>query len=447
VSNATWNHSEQSEQSVLGGLLLDNSALDKVGDLLAEGDFYFQAHRPIFRQIQRLIEAGKPADVLTVVERLQAHGELEAVGGAGYVSGLAVNTPSAANIRRYAEIVRERSVLREVYGASTSTIEDVTASNGKDATDVLDAAQSRLLSIRDRTVRGRSDFITVREAITSAVEFIDEQYQRGGNDVVGIPTGFVDFDRMTTGMEPGQLIILAGRPSMGKSALAVNILEHAARATNKWGVMFSLEMGGRELAMRMLASEAAINMQRLKVGRITDEDWKRLSGALATLETLPVAINEAPGLTIMQLRSLARRAKRERGDLSLIVVDYLQLMPGASEDANRATQLSDISRGLKLLAKELDVPIIALSQLNRELEKRTNKRPIMSDLRDSGAIEQDADMILFVYRDEVYHPESADAGSAELIVAKQRNGPIGTVRLAFFGQHARFSNYRHEARA
>lgn len=440
-----WGHSIEAEQSVLGGLLLDNSAYDRVADLVVEADFFSGDHRLIFRATIGLIENNRPADALTVADALERLGRLKDMGGRAYLGNLAMNTPSAANIRRYAEIVVERSIMRSLYRASQSIIESVMNSKGREIGDLLDSAQALIMSIREKKVPGHSDFESLHHVMAGVVDFVDTQharYEAGEiNEVTGLPTGFIDLDRMTSGLHPGQLIILAARPAMGKSALSLNISEYAAKTSKKPVVFFTMEMGNREQGLRMLASGARINTQRLVTGRLNNDEWERIVGAVDAISDCPIVLCEQGGLSIGELRALARRAKREYSDLGLVVVDYLQLMVGGDSEANRSAQLSEISRGLKLLAKELNVPVIALSQLNRELEKRPNKRPVMSDLRDSGAIEQDADMILFIYRDEVYHQDSPYAGTAEIIVAKQRNGPTGTVRLTFRKDHTRFENY------
>jgi replicative DNA helicase len=437
-----WSHSIEAEQSVLGALMLDNVAFDRVADLISERDFYTREHRAIFRAIAKLIDAGKGADVVTVTERLTAENAQEFGKVASYLGMLAQETPSALNIRRYAELVRERSILRRLFGAAQDTCVAVANFGGRDAGVLLDEAQARIMEISEHRV-GREDFQPASQVLAQAFEFIDHQYHRDDpNAPTGVPTGFIDLDSMTSGLHPGQLVILAARPAMGKSALALNITEHAASVTGKWALFFTLEMGNREQALRMIAAGAGINVQRLVTGRLYDEEWSQLSAAVSRMHDLPIAFNEQAGLTVMELRALARRAMREHpGGLSLVVVDYLQLMLASDNEANRAMQLAEISRGLKLLAKELQVPVIALSQLNRDLEKRTNKRPVMSDLRDSGALEQDADVILFIYRDEVYNASTEYKGSAEIIICKQRNGPVGMVRLAFRADHTRFENY------
>lgn len=446
---SAWAYSLPAEQSVLGGLLLSNEALDAVSDILSEADFYTLDHRAIFRAIVDLVGAGRPADLVTVAERMLALDPqaLEKMGGSGYLAGLAQNTPSASNVRRYAELVRERSLLRRLAGAATEIGDAVRQTRGRGARELVDHAEQLILQVGAQRTPGLADFKTMREVLGAAFQFIDTQYQRhqdsgDANWVPGLTTGYVDLDKQTGGLHPGQLIIVAGRPSMGKSTLALNMSEHAARASRKWVLFFTIEMGSREQGLRVLAANAKVNLQRMFSGRLYDQEWPRVSAATGALVDLQVAFNEQAALSVGELRALSRRGSRELGPICLIVVDYLQLMIAGENETNRANQLAEISRGLKLLAKELGVPVIALSQLSREVEKRVNKRPVMSDLRDSGALEQDADAIFFIYRDEVYHPNSTqDRGVAEVIIAKQRNGPVGTVRLSFRADHTRFQNY------
>ena len=435
-------HSVEAEQSVLGGLLLDNSAWDRCADLVGERDFYRHDHRLIYRHINKLVEASKPADVITVAESLELSGEIANVGGLAYLGALAKNTPSAANIRRYAEIVRERSVMRKLVEVGTAISDSAYSPGGRDARQLLDEAESKVFEIAEAGARGQQGFVELQPLLTQVIERIDELYHRdNASDVTGTPTGFTDLDSMTSGLQPGDLVIIAGRPSMGKTALALNIAEHVG-VDNRMPVgIFSMEMGGTQLAMRMLGSVGRLDQHRLRTGRLRDEDWPRLTHAVGKLNDAPIHIDETPALTALELRARARRLHRQYGKLGLIVVDYLQLMSSTSQGENRATEISEISRSMKALAKELQVPLIALSQLNRSLEQRPNKRPVMSDLRESGAIEQDADLILFIYRDEVYNPDSQDKGIAEIIIGKQRNGPIGTVRLTFLGEHTRFQNH------
>ncbi|TWG79640.1 primary replicative DNA helicase [Cupriavidus gilardii J11] len=435
-------HSIEAEQSVLGGLLLDNSAWDRIADFLSQADFYRFDHRMIFQCIARLISDTKPADVVTVYEMLQVAGKAEEVGGLAYLNSLAQNTPSAANIRRYAEIVRERSVLRKLVTVADEIATSAFAPKGREVRELLDEAESKVFAIAEEGARGQKGFQEIQPLLTQVVERIDELYHRDATtDVTGVPTGFIDLDRMTSGMQPGDLIIVAGRPSMGKTAFSLNIGEHVAVEQGLPVAVFSMEMAGTQLAMRMLGSVGRLDQHRLRTGRLLDEDWPRLTHAIQRMNDAQLFIDETPALNPMELRARSRRLARQCGQLGLIIIDYLQLMSGSGGGENRATEISEISRSLKGLAKELNCPVIALSQLNRSLEQRPNKRPVMSDLRESGAIEQDADVILFIYRDEVYNPDSQDKGTAEIIIGKQRNGPIGTVRLTFLGQFTKFDNF------
>ena len=435
-------HSIEAEQSVLGGLLLDNAAWDRIADFLSEADFYRFDHRMIFQSIARLISDTKPADVITVYEMLQVAGKAEEVGGLAYLNSLAQNTPSAANIRRYAEIVRERSVLRKLVTVADDIATSAFAPKGREVRELLDEAESKVFAISEEGSRGQKGFQEIQPLLTQVVERIDELYHRDTTtDVTGVPTGFIDLDRMTSGMQPGDLIIVAGRPSMGKTAFSLNIGEHVAVEQGLPVAVFSMEMAGTQLAMRMLGSVGRLDQHRLRTGRLLDQDWPRLTHAIQRMNDAQLFIDETPALNPMELRARSRRLARQCGQLGLIIIDYLQLMSGSGGGENRATEISEISRSLKGLAKELNCPVIALSQLNRSLEQRPNKRPVMSDLRESGAIEQDADVILFIYRDEVYNPDSQDKGTAEIIIGKQRNGPIGTVRLTFLGQFTKFDNF------
>lgn len=435
-------HSVEAEQSVLGGLLLDNAAWDRIADFLSQGDFYRYDHRIIFEHIGRLIASTRPADVVTVYEALTTSGKAEEVGGLAYLNALAQNTPSAANIRRYAEIVRDRAVLRRLVSVADEISADAFNPQGKEVRQLLDEAESKVFSIAEEGARGNQGFLEIGPLLTQVVERIDTLYHTANpSDVTGTPTGFVDLDRMTSGMHGGELIIVAGRPSMGKTAFSMNIGEYVAVEYGLPVAVFSMEMPGTQLTMRMLGSIGRLDQHRMRTGRLTDEDWPKLTHAVQKMSEAQLFIDETGCLNPMELRSRARRLARQCGKLGLIIVDYLQLMSGSSAGENRATEISEISRSLKSLAKELDVPVIALSQLNRGLEQRPNKRPVMSDLRESGAIEQDADVILFIYRDEVYNPDSPDKGTAEIIIGKQRNGPIGPVRLTFLGQYTKFDNF------
>jgi len=434
-------HSVEAEQSVLGGLLLDNSAWDRIADRLAGEDFYRHDHRLIFQHVSRLIEQSRPADAITVFEALQTSGKAGEAGGLAYLNALAQNTPSAANIRRYAEIVRERAVLRRLVSVGEEVAAAALNPQGRDAKQILDEAESKVFQIAEQGARDRGGFVKLEALLTGVVERIQELFERASpSDVTGVPSGFTDLDAKTAGFQEGDLIIIAGRPSMGKTALALNIGQHVAIDLGMPVAVFSMEMAAEQLALRLLGSVGRIDAHRLRTGRLTDEDWPKLTEAIERMHAAPLHIDETPALNALELRARSRRMAREYGKLGLIIVDYLQLMSASSVGENRATEISEISRSLKSLAKELRVPVIALSQLNRTVEQRTDKRPVMSDLRESGAIEQDADVILFIYRDEVYNPDSPDKGIAEIILGKQRNGPIGRVQLRFGGEHTRFDN-------
>jgi replicative DNA helicase len=435
-------HSLEAEQSVLGGLLLENAAADRISDILRGEDFYNDPHRVLYKAIIDLIAENKPADVVTVNEALASLKKLDYVGGMAYLGALVENVPTAANIRRYAEIVRERAILRRLAAAGGEIADAAYNPMGRSVREILDGAETKVFEIAEHGARGQQGFQEIRGLLTQVVERIEYLYHRDNpSDVTGIATGFTDLDRMTSGLQEGDLIVIAGRPSMGKTSLALNIGEHIALSSKMPVAIFSMEMGATQLAMRIVGSAGRLDQQRIRTGRLSNEDWERLSTVLGRLNDAPIHIDETPALNALELRARARRLSRQYGGkLGAIVVDYLQLMQAVGEGENRATEISEISRSLKALAKELKVPVMALSQLNRSLEQRPNKRPVMSDLRESGAIEQDADVILFIYRDEVYNPETPDKGVAEIIIGKQRNGPIGFVRLAFLGEHTRFEN-------
>jgi len=434
-------HSLEAEQSVLGGLLLDNEAVDKVADVLADADFYSEAHRLIYAHILGLAAQAKPADVVTVSESLASVQKLDYVGGLAYLGALVQNVPTAANIRHYAHIVRDRSILRQLAATAGDIADSAYNPLGRSAKEVLDQAEAKVLHIAEQGERGTRQFEEIGKLLAGVVERIETLYNRDDpSDVTGVPTGFVDLDRMTSGLQPGDLVIIAGRPSMGKSALALNIGEHVALGAKMPVAVFSMEMGASQLALRMIGSVGRLDQHKLRTGRLAAEDWDRLSAALGRLSEAPIVIDETPALNAIEVRSRSRRLMRTYGKLGLVIVDYLQLMQATTAGENRATEISEISRAMKSLAKELNVPVVALSQLNRSLEQRPNKRPVMSDLRESGAIEQDADVILFIYRDEVYNPDTQDKGVAEIIIGKQRNGPIGKVDLAFLGEYTRFEN-------
>jgi replicative DNA helicase len=440
-------HSIEAEQAVLGGLMLDASAWDQVADMCRTNDFYRPDHRLIFDAIAALAGNGKPVDVVTVSEQLQKLGQLENAGGLPYLATLARDTPTAANVRAYAELVRERSLLRQLIEAGTEIASSVFNTEGHSARELVDKAEQKVFEIAEAGFGGRDGAVPVRAMLPALIDKIDE-WHSNPDALRGLPTGFTDFDKITGGLRPGDLIIVAGRPSMGKTTLAVNMAEYAAvNPSRKASVaIFSMEMPSEQLMTRMLSSLGGVHLGALRSGRISDDDWVRVTSATSQLSDARIFIDETPGLTPTDLRARARRVKREHG-LDLVVVDYLQLMqvPGTKE--NRATEISEISRGLKALAKELAIPVIALSQLNRSVEQREHKKPVMSDLRESGAIEQDADIILLIYREEVYDKNTTKKGIAEIDIAKHRNGEIGTFLLTFQGMYSRFANFAPDSYA
>ena len=432
-------HSIEAEQSVVGGLMIDNSAWDSIADVVTEDDYYRQDHRLIFRALGHLSNSGAPLDIITVSEWLAKHNELDKIGGIAYLSTLAQNTPSAANIKAYAEIVRERSILRKLIRISSEIGENAFNTQGRSSSEVLDQAEQLVFQISESNARGRVGFQSISSLLPRVVERIDQLYASGG-DITGLSTGFKDLDRMTSGLQPADLVIVAGRPSMGKTSFAMNIAENIAISGGKAVAIFSMEMPAEQLVLRILSSLGRVDQSKVRSGKLDDDDWPRLTSTMNLLNEAKLFIDDTPALSPTELRSRARRLKREH-DLGVIVIDYLQLMQVAGTRENRTNEISEISRSLKALAKELNIPVIALSQLNRSLEQRPNKRPVMSDLRESGAIEQDADLIAFIYRDEVYNEDTPEKGVAEIIIGKQRNGPIGTLRLTFIGQYTRFENF------
>jgi replicative DNA helicase len=440
-------HSVEAEQAVLGGLMLDTQAWDQVGDSVGSEDFYRPDHRLIFEAIADLVTESKPADVVTVSERLESRGKLADVGGLAYLSTLVRDTPTAANARAYAQIVREKSLLRSLVSAGHAISSSVFSDEGASARDLVNEAERRVFEIAERGARRTEGAQWVRRMLPGLIEKIDE-WHSNPDAMRGLATGFADFDRRTGGLRGGDLVIVAGRPSMGKTTLAINMAENVALAPDVKGsvLIFSMEMPAEQLMTRMLASWGGVPLHDIRSGRVTDQDWARISSATSQLQEARIFIDETPGLTPTELRARSRRVKREHG-LNLVVVDYLQLMQVNGTKENRATEISEISRGLKALAKELDVPVIALSQLNRSVEQRESKRPVMSDLRESGAIEQDADMILFIYREEVYDKNSPRKGEADIDLAKHRNGETGHFILTFQGQFTRFQNFISEAYA
>mgnify|MGYP002662197997 CR=1 FL=1 len=434
-------HSIEAEQAVLGGLMLAPEAYDRINDKLNDSDFYRRDHQLIYRAISELAEKSRPYDAVTLGEWFESQGQIEQVAGGAYLVELASTTPSAANIRRYAEIVRERSIMRQLAEVGTEIARSAYNPQGRDAGQLLDEAENKVFQIAESTAKSKQGFLEMPALLKEVVERIDMLYSRDNLDeVTGVATGYDELDRITAGLQPAEMIILAARPSMGKTALAMNIVQHAAMIGKVPVAVFSLEMSVDSLALRMLCSLGPIDSQRIRTGRLIDSDWPKLTRATGMLSEAPIYIDDTPGLTVLEMRAKARRLKSEQ-DLGLIVVDYLQLMSGSSSDGeNRATELGEISRGLKALAKELQCPVIALSQLNRSVETRTDKRPMMSDLRESGAIEQDADIIMFIYRDDYYNKDSREPGVAEIIIGKQRNGPTGTVKLAFVKPLTRFES-------
>lgn len=436
-------NSIQAEQSVIGALLIDSEAYEKLGGRLNESDFYRADHRLLFKHILMMAAQNKPIDVLTVAEFLEQHGVLERAGGLSYIGSLAQFVPTTANISFYAGLVREKSILRKIIQISQEMAELAYNPAGKSAKEILDDAEAKVFKMAESDALGRQGFVHVSPLLAKVIDRVDELFRaEDQNEVVGIPTGFIDLDRMTSGLQAGDLVIVAARPSMGKTAFAVNIAENVAIDSGLPVAIFSMEMGGEQLAMRMIGSVGKVNQQDLRIGKVMDDDWAKITVALGKLHSAPIYIDETPGLNVLDIRTRARKVYKENAGLGLIVIDYLQLM-GSTErrqNENRATEVSEITRALKGLARELKVPIITLSQLNRSLEKRDDKRPMMSDLRESGAIEQDADLILFIHREEYYSKDSKDKGKAEIIIGKHRNGPTGIIPLTFLGEYTRFEN-------
>jgi replicative DNA helicase len=432
-------NSIEAEQSLIGGLMLDNMAWDKIADLVVAEEFYRKDHRLIFTAIASLVESGQPCDVVTVSEFLDNRGELEAAGGLEYLATLTNETPGAANVRAYAGILRERATLRALINAGNEISGNAYTTDGRSASELVDEAERMVFQIAEKGARGRAGFQALKDILPATVDRIDLLHQSDG-DVTGISTGYHEFDKMTAGLQKGDLVIIAGRPSMGKTTFAVNIAENAAIGGKVPTAIFSMEMPSEQLAFRMISSLGRVDQSHLRTGNFPDEDWSRINTAVQLMSDAPIFIDDTPALTPTEIRARARRLKREHG-LGLIVLDYLQLMQVAGNVENRATEISEISRSLKALAKELEVPVIALSQLNRGVEQRTDKRPVMSDLRESGAIEQDADLIIFIYREEVYNQDTPRKGIADICIAKQRNGPIGDFPLTFVGRFTKFENW------
>ncbi|MBV8043834.1 replicative DNA helicase [Pluralibacter sp.] len=435
-------HSIEAEQSVLGGLMLDNERWDDVAERVVSEDFYTRPHRHIFTEMGRLQETGSPIDLITLAESLERQGQLDSVGGFAYLAELSKNTPSAANISAYADIVRERAVVREMIAVANEIAEAGFDPQGRTSEDLLDLAESRVFQIAENRANKDEGPQNIAEILDATVARIEKLFQQPHDGVTGVDTGYQDLNKKTAGLQPSDLIIVAARPSMGKTTFAMNLCENAAMLQDKPVLIFSLEMPSEQIMMRSLASLSRVDQTRIRTGQLDDEDWARISGTMGILlDKRNIFIDDSSGLTPTEVRSRARRIYREHGGLGLIMIDYLQLMRVPSLSENRTLEIAEISRSLKALAKELQVPVVALSQLNRSLEQRADKRPVNSDLRESGSIEQDADLIMFIYRDEVYHENSDLKGIAEIIIGKQRNGPIGTVRLTFNGQWSRFDNY------
>jgi replicative DNA helicase len=430
-------HSAEAERSLLGGLMLDERAWDAVADVIIADHLYRADHRHIFSAIASLMERSQPADAVTVRDHLEQLGVLEAAGGAEYLARIVEDTSSAANIRAYAEIVRDKALLRRLIEVGGDISASAYETEGRAASELVDLAEQKVFEIADQGARGRG-FASLRQILPATIDRLDVLSHSEG-DITGISTGFAEMDRMTAGLQRGDLIIVAGRPSMGKTTLAINIAENAAIAHKVPTAVFSMEMSAEQLSFRMIGSIGRVNQQRLRTGRLSDDDWTRIDSAVSMMSSVPIFIDDSAGLSPTEVRARARRLKREHG-LGMIVIDYLQLMQVAGNTENRATEISEISRGLKALAKELDVPVIALSQLNRSVEQRNDKKPVMSDLRESGAIEQDADLIVFIYREEVYQPDTARKGIADIIIGKQRNGPVGEFHLTFLGEFTKFEN-------
>ena len=436
-------HSTEAEQAVLGCIMLSNQHWDGIAERVIAEDFYTFAHKAIFQTMEELMRNQTPIDLITLDQALKAKGISDSVGGFAYLADLSNNTPNAINILAYAEIVREKAILRELIAVGNRIAENSYSPKGKDIKMVLDEAEREVFAIaekRSSSTEGPQNVLSVLESTIARIETLGKLENHNG--VTGVTTGFVDLDKKTAGLQPSDLIIVAARPSMGKTTFAMNLCENAAMASDKPVLVFSLEMPAEQIMMRMIASLARVDQTKIRTGQNLEEaEWSKIASVFGMFKQKNnLYIDDSSGLTPTELRSRARRVYRENGGLSMIMVDYLQLMRAPAFSDNRTLEIAEISRSLKALAKELEVPVIALSQLNRTLEQRADKRPVNSDLRESGSIEQDADLIMFIYRDEVYNENSEDKGVAEIIIGKQRNGPIGRVRLAFNGQFSRFDN-------
>lgn len=437
-------HSIEAEQAVLGGVLINSDVWQQVAGNVTEDDFYRKDHRVIFRAILDLDDQGQAYDVVTVAEWLDSHQQLDAAGGLTYIAMLAERTPGVSNVKAYSDIVRKRSILRQLIQATNKISDSIFNPQGMTNEQILNDAEQTVFAIAERESRSKKDYDTIQDLVSNALHQADE-ISRRGDPITGVATGFIGIDDKTAGLQAADLVVIAGRPSMGKTALAINIVEHAIIKEKRTVVVFSMEMPGSSLAMRIISSLSRVDQHKIRTGKLRHEDWPRLASAVDILKDAHLFIDDTPALTPAELRARCRRIHREHGGLDMVIVDYLQLMQVFGNNENRATEISEISRSLKAMAKELNIPVVALSQLNRSLEQRPNKRPVMSDLRESGAIEQDADVIMFIYRDEVYNENTEDKGKAEILIAKQRNGPIGMVPLAFLGQFTRFENYTEEA--
>ncbi|MCL4113666.1 UNVERIFIED_CONTAM: hypothetical protein GTU68_067373, partial [Idotea baltica] len=435
-------HSLEAEQSVIGGLLLDNERWDTVSEKVVSKDFYSRPHRLIFEAVKDILEESSPLDLITLSEHLELREQLEEVGGFAYLADLAKNTPSAANINAYADIVAQRALVRSLIGVANEIADSGYDPQGRTSEELVDLAESKVFAIAEGRASENEGPQNVDSILEKTLERIEILYKTPQDGVTGVDTGFNDLNKKTAGLQGSDLIIVAARPSMGKTTFAMNLCENAAMKQDKPVLIFSLEMPAEQLMMRMLASLSRVDQTKIRTGQLDDEDWARISSSMGILmDKKNMYIDDSSGLTPTEVRSRARRIAREHDGISMIMIDYLQLMRVPSLSENRTLEIAEISRSLKALAKELNVPVVALSQLNRSLEQRADKRPVNSDLRESGSIEQDADLIMFIYRDEVYNPDSSLKGIAEIILGKQRNGPIGSVRLTFQGQHSRFDNY------
>jgi replicative DNA helicase len=436
-------HSVQGEQAVLGGLMLNSDAWNEISDKISSEDFYRREHQLIFKAMRALSEADQPLDVVTIAEELERRAELSDVGGMPYLGMLANETPTASNVPAYARIVREQSVMRQLIRVGNKIADSGYRPEGRPVDDLLDQAETEVFKIAEQKDKGRQGFQNIQALLTKTVDKIDELFN-SDDALTGVSSGFNDFDGRTSGLQKADLVIVAGRPSMGKTTFAMNMCENVAIGAGVPVAIFSMEMPAEALTMRMISSLGRINQQAVRSGKLEDDDWPRVTSAVNILSQAKIFIDDSAALTPNEIRARCRRLQKEHGQLGMVMVDYLQLMRAPEAGDNRVNEISAISRGLKALAKELNCPVVALSQLNRSLEQRPNKRPVMSDLRESGAIEQDADLIVFIYRDEVYNEDSPDKGKAEIIIAKQRNGPIGTVNLTFQGQFTRFDNFARD---